>query len=154
MAARLYRREAYLDKVRPFVDDTGIIKVVTGIRRCGKSCLMKTVTEEIIERGTPTENIVFIDLEKRGLRRIKTPDQLEATIEEHIPSKIKGTIYLFIDDVGHYLFKGGPVAYFVARTDVLVDNLSDNLFNVAYFCLWGIVLKSLRKAAVVQKLAK
>lgn len=99
MATRLYRRKAYLDKMRPFVDDTGIIKVVTGIRRCGKSCLMQTVAEEIVERGIPTKNIVFIDLEKRGLRRIKTPDQLEATIEEHIPSKIKGTIYLFIDEI-------------------------------------------------------
>lgn len=74
MTARLYRREAYLEKIRPFVDDAGIIKVVTGIRRCGKSCLMKTVAEEIVERGVPAENVVFIDLEKRGLRSVKTPD--------------------------------------------------------------------------------
>ncbi len=99
MAARLYRREAYLEKIRPFVDDTGIIKVVTGIRRCGKSCLMETVAEEVIERGIPAENIVFIDLEKRGLRRVKTPDQLEAAIEGRMPSGTEGTVYLFIDEV-------------------------------------------------------
>lgn len=99
MAARLYRREAYLEKIRPFVDDTGIIKVVTGIRRCGKSCLMETVAEEVIERGMPAENIVFIDLEKRGQRSVKTPDQLEAAIEGRIPSGTEGTVYLFIDEV-------------------------------------------------------
>ncbi len=99
MTARLYRREAYLEKIRPFVDDAGIIKVVTGIRRCGKSCLMKTVAEEIVERGVPAENVVFIDLEKRGLRSVKTPDQLEAAIEELIPPAAEGIMYLFIDEV-------------------------------------------------------
>ncbi|WP_130811334.1 ATP-binding protein [Olsenella sp. Marseille-P4559] len=99
MADRLYRREAYLEKIRPFVDDTGIIKVVTGIRRCGKSCLMETVAEEVIEHGVPAGNIIFIDLEKRGLRSVKTPDQLEAVIEGRIPSGTEGTVYLFIDEV-------------------------------------------------------
>lgn len=37
---KLYRREQYLKKIRPFYDDDGLIKVITGIRRCGKSCLM------------------------------------------------------------------------------------------------------------------
>ena len=99
MTARLYRREAYLEKIRPFVDDTGIIKVVTGIRRCGKSCLMRTVADELVERGVLAENIVFIDLEKRGLRSVKTPDQLEAAIEERLPAGADGTVYLFIDEV-------------------------------------------------------
>jgi predicted AAA+ superfamily ATPase len=99
MAARLYRREAYLEKIRPFVDDAGIVKVVTGIRRCGKSCLMETVAEEAVERGVPAENVVFIDLEKRGMRSVKTPDQLEAIIEECIPHGVEGTVYLFIDEV-------------------------------------------------------
>ncbi len=37
--AELYRRELYLERLRPFYD-TDLIKVVTGMRRCGKSCLM------------------------------------------------------------------------------------------------------------------
>ena len=48
---KLYRREQYLKKIRPFYDDDGLIKVITGIRRCGKSCLMQTVAEELGERG-------------------------------------------------------------------------------------------------------
>lgn len=99
MTTKLYRREAYLEKIRPFVDDVGVIKVVTGIRRCGKSCLMETVAKEVVERGVPTENVVFVDLEKRGLRSVKTPDQLEEAIEGRIPHGVEGTVYLFIDEV-------------------------------------------------------
>ena len=150
MTTRLYRRKAYLEKIRPFIDDTGIIKVVTGIRRCGKSCLMQTVAEEIVERGVPTKNIVFIDLEKRGLRRIKTPDQLEATIEEHIPSKIKDTIYLFIDEIqrvegfeevinayradgGFSIFITGSNSYLLSGE--LVTNLTGRYVEIELFTL-------------------
>ena len=38
-----YRREHYLAKLRPFYNDSGLIKVITGIRRCGKSSLLITV---------------------------------------------------------------------------------------------------------------
>ena len=83
--AKRYRRERYLKKIRPFVDDTGLIKVVTGIRRCGKSCLMETVAEELRERGVAEDHIVYLDLEKRGFRSVRTPDQLEAVIESALP---------------------------------------------------------------------
>ena len=99
MTKHRYKREAYLQKIRPFVDDTGIIKVVTGIRRCGKSCLMETVVDELIQRGIPASNIIFLDLEKRGLKNIKTPDQLEEAIERRLTPEPKGIVYLFIDEV-------------------------------------------------------
>ena len=62
---RVYRRESYLKKIRPFYDEE-IVKVVTGIRRCGKSCLMQSVREELVERGVPKKDIIYIDLDKRG----------------------------------------------------------------------------------------
>ncbi|MBR3157939.1 MAG: ATP-binding protein [Atopobiaceae bacterium] len=94
-----YRREQYLEKIRPFVDDTGLIKVVTGIRRCGKSCLMETVVEELRERGVGKDHLVYLDLEKRGLRSVRTPDQLEEAIEARLPRDAKGVVYLFVDEV-------------------------------------------------------
>ena len=97
--ARRYRRERYLEKIRPFVDDTGLIKVVTGIRRCGKSCLMETVADELRERGVGRERIVYLDLEKRGLRSVRTPDQLEAAIESRLPEDTGDVTYLFVDEV-------------------------------------------------------
>ena len=99
MVKQLFKREAYLEKIRPFIDDEDIIKVVTGIRRCGKSCLMQTIVQELGEKGTPAEHIVYLDLEKHGLRSVKTPDRLEEEIEKRLPINPDGTIYLFIDEV-------------------------------------------------------
>ncbi|MCQ2546262.1 MAG: AAA family ATPase [Clostridia bacterium] len=79
---KLYRRENYLRKIRGFYHETGLIKVITGIRRCGKSCLMQTIVDELREDGIPAENITYINLDKRGFKSIKTPVQLEATIEQ------------------------------------------------------------------------
>ena len=73
---RLYKREQYLRKIRPFYD-ADLIKVITGIRRCGKSCLMECIADELRERGVAEKDIVYLNLDKRGYRSIKTPDQLK-----------------------------------------------------------------------------
>lgn len=94
---KLYRRENYLKKICGFYHDTGIIKVITGVRRCGKSCLMETAADEIRESGVLKENIIYLNLDKRGYRNIKTPDQLDALIESG--STAEGIKYLFIDEI-------------------------------------------------------
>ena len=94
---KLYRREDYLQKIRGFYHDTGIVKVITGVRRCGKSCLMETISLELKENGVRDENIIYLNLDKRGFRKIKTADQLDALIEER--STAEGTKYLFIDEI-------------------------------------------------------
>ena len=93
----LYKRENYLRKIRGFQDDTGLIKVITGVRRCGKSCLMQTIASELRERGVDEEHIVFLDLDRRPFRGVKMPDQLERLIDERTP--VSGRTYLFIDEV-------------------------------------------------------
>lgn len=95
---KLYRRERYLAKIRGFYHDEGIIKVISGVRRCGKSCLMRTIAEELMEQGVPAERITYIDLDARGNRRVRTPDQLEKLIDSH-PAEPGKTQYLFIDEV-------------------------------------------------------
>lgn len=94
---KLYKRENYLRKIRGFYHDTGMIKVITGVRRCGKSCLMETIANEIKDSGIPEENIIYLNLDKRGYRRIKTADQLDALIEQC--SGASGMKYLFIDEI-------------------------------------------------------
>ena len=94
---KLYRRENYLSKIRGFYHETDLIKVITGVRRCGKSSLMHTIAEEIIESGVSKKHIVFIDLKKRGFRNIKTQEALEAKIDELC--NFKGIKYLFIDEI-------------------------------------------------------
>ena len=95
---KLFKRENYLKKIRGFYDATDIIKVITGVRRCGKSSLMLTIADELIDKGIAEDNIIYIDLDKRGYRNIKSSDQLDALIEEKTMN-IKGTKYLFIDEV-------------------------------------------------------
>lgn len=94
---KLYRREKYLKRIRPFYNDDDIIKVITGVRRCGKSSLMETISEEIREQGVSDENIIYLDLDKRGYRSIKTAEQLDALIEEKCQAS--GLKYLFIDEI-------------------------------------------------------
>ncbi len=93
----LFKREKYLEKIRPFYHADDIIKVITGVRRCGKSSLMEMIADEIKQNGVDDDNIIYLDLDKRENRKIKTPDQLEALIESKI--KNTGLQYLFIDEV-------------------------------------------------------
>ena len=76
----LFKRENYLSKMRAFYDDPEIIKVITGVRRCGKSSLMKTVSQELVSRGVKEENIIFLDLDSREYRKIKTGDMLDEAL--------------------------------------------------------------------------
>ena len=93
----LFKREKYLKKIRPFYHDDDIIKVITGVRRCGKSSLMETIADEIKQSGVAEENVIYLDLDKRENRKIKTADGLEKLIESKIKSDELN--YLFIDEV-------------------------------------------------------
>ena len=93
----LFIRENYLKKIRGFYDTDDLIKVITGVRRCGKSSLMQMIAEEVRQNGTPEENIIYLDLDTRKYRKIKTPDALERVIEEN--GHADGLKYLFIDEV-------------------------------------------------------
>lgn len=93
----LFRRENYLKKIRGFYHDVETIKVITGVRRCGKSSLMATIMQELIEQGISEENIIFLDLDSKAYRKIKTDDDLEKLIDSR--SITKGTKYLFVDEI-------------------------------------------------------
>lgn len=94
---RLFKRETYLSKIRGFYHDDGMIKVITGVRRCGKSCLMQTIAEELRECGVDDGHIIFLDLDRYGFRSVRTPDQLERLIEPAL--EVDGMKYLFIDEI-------------------------------------------------------
>ena len=95
-----YRREHYLAKLRPFYDDVGLIKVITGIRRCGKSSLLVTIIDELRERGIPEANLIYLNLDRREHRNVTTPEQLDRTIAQAMAdADDAGLRYLFIDEV-------------------------------------------------------
>lgn len=96
---QVYRREKYLSRIRSFYHDEGMIKVITGVRRCGKSCIMLSIADELRDSGVPDENIAFIDLDLRINRKVKTPDALEELIDRTVSPDAQGTKYLFIDEI-------------------------------------------------------
>lgn len=93
---KLYKREEYLKKIRGFYNDT-MIKVITGIRRCGKSYLLKSIIEELKADGVLDKDIIYIELDKKNYKNVNTPSELEKTIDSLIcDNDFK---YLFIDEV-------------------------------------------------------
>lgn len=96
MNKKIYTRQYYIDKIRGFYN-SDLIKVITGIRRCGKSCFLLSVMEDLKTRGVKEKDILYLNLDKRGYRKIKTADALEEAIEALV---VDGDFkYLFIDEV-------------------------------------------------------
>lgn len=93
---RIYKREDYLKKIRGFYTDD-MIKVISGIRRCGKSYFLKSVIEELLSNGVNEKDIIYIELDSKQYKDIKTPKQLEKVIDSMIvDTDFK---YLFIDEI-------------------------------------------------------
>ena len=57
----LYVRELYLEKIREYYDSTGIIKILTGVKGCGKSCILEMIIDELRSQSVPNENIIEIN---------------------------------------------------------------------------------------------
>ena len=95
MKNKIYPREKYLSKIRPFYD-SDLVKVITGIRRSGKTSILKAIISELESRNL-SERIIYLPLDKRGYKNIVTPKQLENKIEEQIYDS--GMYYLIIDEV-------------------------------------------------------
>lgn len=93
----LYVREDYLAKIRGFYHAEDIIKVITGVRRSGKSSLMQMISDELRGAGIPESNIIYLDLDKLEYRNIKTASQLEELVLSKSTTQDKK--YLFVDEV-------------------------------------------------------
>ncbi len=93
---KIYKRENYLNKIRGFYKDD-MIKVISGIRRCGKSFFLKSIIQELLENGINKKDIIYIELDKKEYKDIKTSKQLEKLIDKKmIDDDFK---YLFIDEI-------------------------------------------------------
>lgn len=92
----MVKREMYLQQIRPFYNSE-MVKVITGIRRCGKSTIMKQIIEEIKENGVSEQQIIYVNFEDYKYRRISNADSLYEYIEEKIRNNQK--YYLFFDEI-------------------------------------------------------
>lgn len=89
-------REQYLKKIRPFYNQN-LIKVITGIRRCGKSVILKQIIDEIIKSGVKEENIIYVNFELTDYSYIKTYEKLDEYIKDKMINNDK--YYLFFDEI-------------------------------------------------------
>lgn len=89
-------REKYLKKIRPFYNQD-LIKVITGIRRCGKSVLLKQIIEEIKETEINNNQIIYINLEFEDYNDICNHKDFNSYVEKKIIDQKK--YYLFFDEI-------------------------------------------------------
>lgn len=94
----IIKRERYLEKIRPFYD-SDYIKVITGIRRCGKSELLKQIMQEIQDSGIDKNHIIYIDFEGKSGEGLITRKRLEQYLDKKITDN--KTYYIFIDEIQH-----------------------------------------------------
>lgn len=92
----IFKRAYYFNKIKEFIN-SDLIKVITGIRRCGKSSFMKSIMNSLEESGISKNDIIYINLDERGYRHIENDIQLEKIIDDNI--KDDNFKYLFIDEI-------------------------------------------------------
>ena len=92
------KRETYLEQIRPYYE-SDIIKVITGVRRSGKSILLDTIKEELIENGVSEEHIIYLNFEDLDNDYIVDASDLNKEIKSRIKDPDK--YYIFLDEIQH-----------------------------------------------------
>lgn len=89
-------RPLYISKITPFIDKP-IVKVITGIRRSGKSALLMLLKDYFISKGSSAENIIYINFESMEYADIDSAKSLYSYVVEHKPSN--GKFYILLDEI-------------------------------------------------------
>lgn len=93
----MIKRELYMKRIRPFIG-TELIKVMTGIRRCGKSVMLELIKEELVESGVDPAQFISINFEDLNYAHLQTAKALHDEITRQA-ADIPGKIYLFFDEI-------------------------------------------------------
>ncbi len=93
----MVKRELYMRQIRPFIGSE-LIKVMTGIRRCGKSVMLELIKQELIASGVSPTQFVSINFENMSYAHLQTAEALHAEITGRA-AKTKGKLYLFFDEI-------------------------------------------------------
>ncbi len=109
------KRETYLEQIRPYYE-SDIIKVITGVRRAGKSILLDTIRDELIENGVCENNIIYLNLEDLDYDYIVDASDLNREIKSRIDDN--GKYYIFLDEIQHIKNFEKALASFRATLDV------------------------------------
>ncbi|MCL2499029.1 MAG: ATP-binding protein [Defluviitaleaceae bacterium] len=97
----MIKREAYMSRIRPFIGNE-LIKVLTGIRRSGKSVMLDLIQDELIAKGISGAQFIKLNFEDMNNMRLCTAEALHKEVTQRI-SNIKGKAYLFFDEIQEVL---------------------------------------------------
>ena len=93
----MLKRDEYIKKIVPFIDKD-VIKVLTGIRRSGKSVMLKLLMEELKNRGINENQFIYINFENLKYRKLKNYERLYDFILNKVDDKYK-SYYIFLDEI-------------------------------------------------------
>ena len=96
-AGSMIKRELYMKRIRPFIGNE-LVKVLTGIRRSGKSVMLDLIKEELLASGIDGGQFISLNFENMSNAHLCTAQALHDEII-HRASEIKGKVYLFFDEI-------------------------------------------------------
>ena len=93
----MIERELYMKQIRPFINRP-FVKVIAGIRRCGKSVVLQLIAEELERQGIAKENIVYMNFESFEWMDIADAKALYLYIKDKV-EKANGRVYILLDEI-------------------------------------------------------
>ncbi|MCL2593921.1 MAG: ATP-binding protein [Promicromonosporaceae bacterium] len=92
----LIQRPAYLQMIEPFID-VGVVKVLTGLRRSGKSSLLQMVVDHLLNRGVPAERIMHLNFDSLQWAHLASATALDEHLRATLPAE--GRVHVLLDEV-------------------------------------------------------
>lgn len=93
----MIKREMYMSRIRPFIN-TDLVKVMTGIRRCGKSVMLELIKEELLASGVNKSQFISINFEDMSYAHLQAAKALHDEIIKKA-AEIEGKVYIFFDEI-------------------------------------------------------
>lgn len=93
----MIKRESYMKKIRPFIN-SDLVKVLTGIRRCGKSVMLDLIKKELLQQGVTPQQLISYNFENMSFARLCNAQALHDEIINKTQA-LTGKIYLFFDEI-------------------------------------------------------
>jgi uncharacterized protein len=96
VSVNLVDRPLYLERIKPFID-APVVKVLTGLRRSGKSRLLELVAQQLGDQGIPQERIIHLNFDSLELAPIASAQALHAHLAAALPPQ--GRVYVLLDEI-------------------------------------------------------
>ena len=115
----MLKREMYLSRMRGFYD-SDLVKILVGIRRCGKSVILKQIMNELTEKDVDKEHIIYVNFEFIEYENLQNYKELNKYIKEKIIDEKK--YYVFLDEIQK-----------VEKFEDVVNSLRASIENISIF---------------------